>query len=94
MYIRFERVLRLNMLLQSNIRWFYAISKLSVANAKPLHIEVTLSLLFTRMYPYFQDLDILIIHEGLLALARMYRRDILVFEDDVNVHRANRHQVY
>ncbi|WAR13170.1 P2RX7-like protein [Mya arenaria] len=43
------------------------------------------------LYP---DFDLLILHERVLALARIFRRDLLVFEDDVDLMRANRHQAY
>ena len=36
----------------------------------------------------------LILDEGVLAIARMYRRDILVFDDEADKKKANRHQVY
>ena len=36
----------------------------------------------------------LILDEGVLALARLYRRDVFAFEDDADVRKANRHQAY
>ena len=36
----------------------------------------------------------LILDEAVLALRRLYRRDILVFDDDADWNKANRHQAY
>ena len=36
----------------------------------------------------------LILDEAVLALARLYRRDVLVINDEVDVRKANRHQGY
>ena len=36
----------------------------------------------------------LILDEAVLALARRYRRDVLVFDDEVDERKANRHQAY
>ena len=36
----------------------------------------------------------LIPDEAVLALRRLYRRDILVFDDDADWNKANRHQAY
>lgn len=36
----------------------------------------------------------LVLDEGVLAIARMYRRDILVFDDEADQKKANRHQAY
>lgn len=40
------------------------------------------------------DFQVLILDEAVLALARLYRRDILVFDDEADVRKANRHQAY
>ncbi|WAR28267.1 P2RX7-like protein [Mya arenaria] len=40
------------------------------------------------------DFDLLILNERVVALARIFRRDLLVFEDDVDLMRANQHQAY
>lgn len=36
----------------------------------------------------------LVLDEAVLALGRMYRRDILVVDDDADWNKANRHQGY
>ena len=36
----------------------------------------------------------LVLDEAVLALARMYRRDVLVINDEVDVRKGNRHQAY
>ena len=41
-----------------------------------------------------QQFNLLVLNEQVLALARLYRRDVLVFEDDADIKRANRHQAY
>ena len=43
---------------------------------------------------FFQNFDVLILNEGVLSLARLYRRDVLVFNDDADIRKANRHQAY
>jgi hypothetical protein len=43
-------------------------------------------------YIFFQSFEVLILDEGVLALARLYRRD--VFEDEADTRKANRHQAY
>lgn len=43
---------------------------------------------------FFQDVEVLILNEGVLKLARLYRKDVLVFQEDEDLKRANRHQAY
>jgi hypothetical protein len=45
-------------------------------------------------YISFQDFQVLILDEAVLALARMYRRDVLVVDDEVDLRKANRHAGY
>ncbi|XP_052790215.1 P2X purinoceptor 7-like [Mya arenaria] len=40
------------------------------------------------------DFDLLVLNEGVLALARLMRRDILVFIEEEDLRRANRHKAY
>ena len=42
----------------------------------------------------FQDFEVLIFHERVLALARRMRQDIFVFIEEEDVMKANRHQAY
>jgi len=37
---------------------------------------------------------VLVLDEAVLALARMYRRDVLVINDEDDVRKGNRHQAY
>jgi hypothetical protein len=46
------------------------------------------------IYIIFQDFQVLILDEAVLALARMYRRDVLVLDDEVDLMSANRHAAY
>jgi hypothetical protein len=39
-------------------------------------------------------LDKAVLAKAVLALARRYRRDVLVFDDEVDKRKANRHQAY
>lgn len=41
-----------------------------------------------------QDFDILILNEAVLALARLYRQDILAQPEDGDRNKANRHTAY
>lgn len=45
-------------------------------------------------YISFQDFQVLILDEAVLALARMYRRDVLVVDDEADLRKANRHAGY
>lgn len=47
-----------------------------------------------RCITLLPDFSVLVLDEAVLALGRMYRRDILVFDDDADLNRANRHQGY
>ncbi|XP_052695562.1 P2X purinoceptor 7-like [Crassostrea angulata] len=40
------------------------------------------------------DFDVLILNEAVLALARLYRQDILAMPKDTAINRANRHTAY
>ncbi|XP_069110178.1 P2X purinoceptor 7-like [Argopecten irradians] len=40
------------------------------------------------------DFNILVLDEAVLALGRLYRQDALVFPEDENYNKANRHQAY
>ena len=46
--------------------------------------------MFSFVYDYF----VLILDEAVLALGRLYRRYNMVFDDDVDWNKANRHQAY
>lgn len=41
-----------------------------------------------------QDFQVLILDEAVLAIARMYRRDLLVIEDEEDINKSNRHAAY
>lgn len=47
-----------------------------------------------RCITLLPDFSVLVLDEAVLTLGRMYRRDILVFDDDADLNRANRHQGY
>ena len=56
--------------------------------SNPLTILTTLNLVL------LQQFNLLVLNEQVLALTRLYRRDVLVFEGDADIKRANRHQAY
>ncbi|XP_062582972.1 P2X purinoceptor 7-like [Saccostrea cucullata] len=47
-----------------------------------------------RCVTLLPDFAVLILDEAVLALGRIYRRDVLVFDDDADWNKANRHQGY
>ena len=59
-----------------------------------LYRGIQFDYVFWQTLFYVQDFQVLILDEAVLALARMYRRDVLVINDEVDVRKANRHQGY
>jgi len=50
--------------------------------------------IFKSLIWFYQDFSVLVLDEGVLHLARMYRRDLLVFDDEADIRKANRHAAY
>lgn len=46
------------------------------------------------MFLFFQDIQVIVLDEGVLAVARLYRNDVLVLTEANDMNRANRHQAY
>lgn len=59
-----------------------------------MKLKVVLSLQLSFISITFQDFNILVLDEAVLALGRLYRQDALVFPEDENYNKANRHQAY
>lgn len=63
-----------------------------------LHNKITLHPFLRKHNAYvsffFQDFRVLILDEAVLHLQRMYRRDVLVFDDEADIRKANRHAAY
>ena len=49
---------------------------------------------YTNIIYVFQDMDILVLNEGVLALARLLYRDVLVLPEDDDINKGKRHTAY
>ncbi|XP_060084834.1 P2X purinoceptor 7-like [Ylistrum balloti] len=47
-----------------------------------------------RCVSILPDFNVLVLDEAVLALARLYRNDVLVLNEEVDLMKANRHQGY
>jgi hypothetical protein len=54
----------------------------------------SLSVTFVYINVSFQDFKVLILNEAVLALARLYRRDVLAQPEDEGRNKVNRHTAY